>query len=432
MMKLMKNKKFLVLTSLIVIFSVFVTGCASKPAAPADPSAPAAVGGTTFEDAKIKWVMQSAWAPSITLWRGDKYFVDSINRLALGDLFIEYNVGGALVTSVEELFDAISTGSIDMGTDWPSYWEGKDTAFGLVTSTPMLLTPGDYMVWYWQAGGFELVQELYAKFNIVWYPHSVTAPESGQRTNVPIVELDDYAGLKLRQCGRAQAKILEDLGAGAVFLPGADVYLSVDRGVVDGAEFSVPEVDWSMALNEVTKFSVVPGWHQPGPISGLMINKDSFDALPDHTKYAFKEASLSTMLWTWTFFEYSSAIYQNKFVEGGATISRLSDDALSKIQKVSWDMLLQDAKDNPNHARVAFSQVKYLKDYSGWRADQAPFTFGRNPEGLDDVYSQMEKIAKDHGVYDDVIAASDNAFTRAKDQMHWEPGTPYTQNPLAK
>lgn len=61
--------------------------------------------------------MQTIWAPSITLWRGDKYFVD-----------------------------------------WPSYWEGKDTAFALITSTPMMFTPADYLLWFWQGGGLELCQ----------------------------------------------------------------------------------------------------------------------------------------------------------------------------------------------------------------------------------------------------------------------------------
>jgi TRAP-type mannitol/chloroaromatic compound transport system substrate-binding protein len=428
-----RNTKLIKLTSIFLILILAMaafSGCGSSGGG--SEAEGEATGALTFEDAPIQWTMQSIWVPSITLWRGDKYFVDLINRQALGELYIEYNEGGALVTTSDEVFDAVRTGSIDMATDWPSYWEGRDTAFGLVTSTPMILTPGDYMIWYWQGGGLELVQKLYDEYNIVWYPHSVTSPESGQRTNVPIYELDDYAGLKLRQCGRVQAMILEQLGAGAVFMPGADIYLSLDRGVVDGAEFSVPECDWNMAFQEISKYSVVPGWHQPGPISGVMINKDSFAELPDHVKYLFKEAAMSSMMWAWTYFEYSSIGYQKNFSDAGIETSRLSDEALAQIQQIAWDVLIQDAKDNPNHAKLAYSQVRYLYGYQDWRAMQEPFTHGRNPEGLNEAYAALEQIAKDHGVYDEVIATEEDCIARAEAQVHWEPGTEYVQNPLAQ
>ncbi len=428
----MRNKKLLILTSLILILSMIITGCGGQQSTTESSAEGGGANSLTFKDAPIQWTMQSIWVPSITLWRGDKYFVDTVNRLNLGELYIEYNEGGSLVTTSDEIFDAVRTGALDMATDWPSYWEGRDTAFGLVTSAPMILTPGDYMIWYWQAGGLELVQKLYDEYNIVWYPHSVTSPESGQRTNVSIKEITDYEGLKLRQCGRVQAKILEELGAGAVFLPGADVYLSLDRGVVDGAEFAGPEVDWSMAFQDISKYSVVPGWHQPGPISGVMINKDSYEELPEHIKYVFKEAAMSSMMWAWTYFEYASGAYQNMFTEKGIETSRLSDDALNKIQEIAWDNMIQDAKDNPNYAKIAFSQIKYMYDYQGWREMQAPFTHGRNPNGLNEVYAQLEKIVKDHGVYDEVITVAEDAFERAKGQEHWAPGTDYVQNPIVK
>lgn len=427
-----RNKKFMALTSILLVMVLLATACGGGAATGGGEGGEAAATELTFDGAPIKWTMQSIWAPSITLWRGDKYVVDAINRMALGELYIEFNPGGALVTTSDEVFDAVQTGALDMATDWPSYWEGRDTAFTLVTSTPMVMTPGDYMIWYWQAGGLELVQQLYDQYNIVWYPHSVTGSESGQRTNVPIYDLEDYAGLKLRQCGRTQAAILEKMGAGAIFMPGADIYLSLDRGVVDGAEFSVPECDWNMAFQEVTKYNVTPGWHQPGPVSGIMINKDSYNALPDNVKYLFKEAAMSSMMWAWTYFEYASIAYSKKFADAGTEISRLSDEALSQIQALAWDQVLEDAKANPNHAKIAFSQIKFLYEYQEPRNIQEPFTQGRNPEGINEVYAEIEQIAKDHGVYQDVIDMEAAVRLRMEAQEQWEPGTPYEMNPIAQ
>lgn len=393
-----------------------------------------ALGFTTPQTAEAKgpakWRMQTLWVPSITLWRGDKYLVDLLNVLAKDELSIKYNEGGTLITSSKEMFDAVRNGVIDMGTDWPSYWEGKNTAFSLLTSVPMFFTPADYLLWYWQGGGLELAQELYGKYNIVWFPHSVTSPECGQRSNVKITKTEEYKNVKMRQCGRTQAKILQDMGGAAIFMPGAEIYMALQRGTIDAGEFSVPECDWSMGFQEVTKYWILPGWHQPGPVSGVMINKRSWDKLEDITKFKVKEACMATMMWAWTYFEYSSAEYTNKFLEAGTQISKLDDEALKKIQKLSFQYLLDDAQKNPEFAKVAFSMTKYLKDFSAWRSYQDPFMFGRNPDGLDAIYAKLETIVKKNKDYDKVIALEKDVRKRAESQKFWQPGAPYVQNPI--
>ena len=388
--------------------------------------------GSTAEpvQAVTKWKFQSAWAPSITLWRGDKYFANLLGVMTEGDLEIQYFDGGTLVTKVPELFDAVSKGMLQMATDWPSYWEGKNTAFSLITSTPVWFTPADYLLWFWQAGGLELAQELYGKYGLVWYPHSVTGPECGQRSNKPISKGADYAGVKMRQCGRNQAKILQDLGGAPIFMSGSEIYLALSRGTIDAGEFSVPEVDWSMGLQEVTKYWVLPGWHQPGPVSGVMINKKAFDALPDRAKFMFKEAAMATMLWSWTYFEYSAGEYTNKFKAEGIELTHLDDETLDKIHEYAYKYLIEDAEANPDHAKIAFSQAKYFKDFSEWRTMQYPFMFGRTPPKLDELYVKLEEIAKKHGVYEDVIKLERSVRARMEAEQFWKPGTPYVENPV--
>jgi len=411
--KRMKRRLLLFVVAVILINLILIASWA--------PPAPASAA---------KWRFQSIWVPSITLWRGDKYLADLMNILAKGELEIQYFPGGTLITRSDEIFDAVSKGTLDMASDWPSYWEGKNTAFGLITSTPVWFTPGDYMLWFWQVGGLELSQELYAKYGIVWFPHSVTGPESGQRSNKPIRKGDDYKGMKMRQCGRVQAKILNDLGGAAIFMPGAEIYLALSRGTIDAGEFSVPECDWAMGFQEVTKFWVLPGWHQPGPVSGVMISKKSWDKLSDRVKFMFKEAAMATMMWSWTYFEYSSGEYTRKFKEKGTTYSILDKTTLDKIHDYAYKYLLEDAEANPDHAKIAFSQAKYFKDLQEWRTIQEPFMFGRTPPKMDEIYSKLEAIAKKHKVYDSVIALERAVRKRMEKQDFWKEGTPYKENPV--
>jgi len=375
------------------------------------------------------WKFQSSWPASILLNKPDKYFANLIDILCGDELTLKYYDGGSLVGSTE-VFDAVANGVVEMATDWPSYWDGKNTAFSLLTSVPMGFTPTDYMIWYWQGGGFEMAQELYGKYGIVYIPHGLTSPESGQRSNKPIKTLADYKGVKMRQCGRVQANMLGDVGGSAIFMPGGEVYMALQRGTIDAGEFSVPEVDWVMGFQEITKFWVLPGWHQPGPLWGVMINKKSWDSLSDESKFKFKEAGMATMMWSWTYFEYGSGEFTNKFIEAGTKISRLDDDVLEKLQQASWKYMIEDAEKNPDFAKIAYSQLAFFKTMKFWREIQAPFTYGRTPSGLDETYEKVKAIAQKHGVLESAIKIEKDVRARMTAQKFWAPGTKYISNPM--
>lgn len=380
-------------------------------------------------DAPKEIIFETAWPGAITHWRPDRWFVDQTNRLAHGHVDITYYDGGTFSSSTD-IFDDVQAGSIDMGSDWPSYWEGRNTAFSLITSVPMIFSPQDYMVWFWQYGGYELANEIYAQYNIKWWPHHIVPPEQGQLTTTPVRALEDYEGLRLRQCGRYQSRILEETGASAVFLPGGEVYAGLDRGVIDGAEFALPEIDWNMGLHEIADYVVRPGWHQPGPVGGLMMNRDAYEDLSDFAKYVFQNAAMSTMAWSYTFFEQTSGEYQGKWQEEGVEISQLEQDALDQILAITEEMLLDDARENPDHATLAVSQYDMLMRMRDWRESQQPFVDGWVWDSMEDTYNEMVEIAQEHGVYEHAMEARDDAIARNKDQKHWVPGTEFTQNPI--
>ena len=98
----MKKRFLIAVVGSILVASILVVGLAAPV------------------QAVTKWKYQSMWVPSITLWRGDKYFGDLMNVLAAGELEIKFYEGGTLVKTSNEIFDAVVAGSIQMATDWPS------------------------------------------------------------------------------------------------------------------------------------------------------------------------------------------------------------------------------------------------------------------------------------------------------------------------
>jgi TRAP-type mannitol/chloroaromatic compound transport system substrate-binding protein len=330
-------------------------------------------------DKPIRWKMSTTWTPSIQLIEADRNFAKIVNELAGDQLQIKFFEGGSLVPPFE-IFDAVAKGTLDAGGDWPNYWTGKDTVFDLLGSYPYGLTPIDYMVWIWQGGGFELYQEAYGKFGMIYLPHSVTPMESGVRGHKPINSIGDYKGLKIRMSGKTQGKILQKIGAAQTMLAGGEIYQALEKGVIDAGEFCSPSIDWGMGFGEVTEYWATPGWHQPASLLGVMINKKKWDELSDHMRNLLKTAAMANFTWGFTFFEYESIDGTKKFLDKGIKVTRLGDADLAELQKLTNQLTLESCKENPLFAKVAHSQFKYLKDISTWRDIASPFTYGRNPE----------------------------------------------------
>lgn len=170
-------------------------------------------------------------------------------------------------------------------------------------------------------------------------------------------------------------------------MAGQELYQSLERGVIDGAEFSTPSVDVSAGLHQVTKHWSTPGWHQSASVFGVMINKKAWDSLTPATQEKLKIAANATMMWGLTNSEKSATTGVRTFQDAGVEIHRFSDEDLQKIQEVTNEVMVNVACSNPDAAKVYLSQLEYLEDYKDWREIATPYNLGRQIDGPD-----IEKI----------------------------------------
>lgn len=339
-------------------------------------------GIATQSLAQESWTMTTTWPTSLELIEIDKHFVELANKLTGDALTIEFFEGGALVPA-GEVFGAVESGTIQAGGDWPGYWAGRNSAFSPLATTASLFNAVDYVNWIEQWGGADLYNEIYGKFGMVYLPYGVTNNESGFRTNEKIVSLDDLQGKRLRLSGLEQGRLLEKLGGSQVSMAGGEIYQALERGVIDGAEFSTPNVDYSGGFQQVTQYWSTPGWHQSASVFGVMINKSSWDALDEQTQERLRVAADATMLWSLSFTERRATEAYRQFEEAGTEINRLDDATLERIQELANETITEVACENPDSAKVYASMIGYLEDYATWRDASAPFNLGRTPNGPD-------------------------------------------------
>lgn len=339
------------------------------------------------------WTMTTTWPSSLELIEIDKHWVELVNQLVDDDkLTIEFYDGGSLVPA-GEVFGAVRSGTVQAGADWPGYWAGRDSAFSPLSTTASLFNAVDYVNWIQEWGGADLYNEVYGKFGMVYLPYGVTNNRSGFRTvDKPVKTIEDLNGLRLRLSGLEQGKLLEKLGGNQVSMAGGEIYQSLERGVIDGAEFSTPNVDFSGGFQQVTKYWSTPGWHQSSSVFGVMINKSAWDALDEDTQNKLQIAADANLLWSLAFTEKRATEAFAQFKEAGTEINRLDDAALEQIQKMANETIEEVACENPLSAKVYASQISYLQDYASWRDASAPFNLGRTPQGPD--LAKIEECAQ--------------------------------------
>lgn len=356
----MKKKTFVLMTTLVIGFCFVI---AAGPA-----------------QAKMyKWRLTTVWPKGLkNIIAPDFRFCELTKKMSKGELDITLYASGELCKATE-VIDMVSSGTVECGVDWPNYWSGRNTAFDLLGSNSVTFCAEDYLLWDYQGGGIELAQELYGKFNCIWFPHYMSQMESGIRTNKPIRSLDDLKGMKIRLAGLLPGQILKELGGTPVSISVAELYEALRRGTLDGAEYSCPINDKDFHIEEITKYWCTPGWHQTSSQHGILINKKAWDSLPDHLKQIVKSAAMDCHLWAFTNMAYKDALATEYFKEKGIIVTKLSDEELRKIELIKNRLQEEHAAKNPDYAKILKSQVEFLKMFAPYREAAAPFCFGRNP-----------------------------------------------------
>jgi len=350
--------------------------------------------GTTALAKKIRWRMGSTWTPAINLYKGDKEMIKYVGEMTGGDFEIKWFPSGSLMKAFE-YFDACSKGVVEMAGDWPSYWVSKDEAFDFLGSFPFGFTNMDYINWMYEWGGLELMQELYGQYGMTYFSLGATPMESGFRTTEktgPIKSIADYKGKKLRTPARSTIWILQQVGCTPVKMPGGEIYLAVERGTLDGAEFSSPGIDWEMGFAEITKYWSVPCWFQPSSEVGTMVNLKAYNSLSKEYQAILRYGCQAAAIKATAFYEVASGKAIEKFVEKGTQIFPLPEAELDKLEALAGQYCIMKAKESKFYAKILKSQMEYFKEYKDWREMSGRFGQGSTPKYVDSVLAELKKL----------------------------------------
>jgi TRAP-type mannitol/chloroaromatic compound transport system substrate-binding protein len=341
----MKLKK--ITTSIILIAGIFVFTFATFHSALADQKV-------------YNWRAQTYAVPGSVGYKALEIALKNLKAATAGRIDIKLYGVGTLVGPFDQL-DAVGKGIFECAFNAGGYYAGKDPAFAAFFSLIGVWdSTDDVKIWAYYFGGNDLIEELYAKYNVHYVGPAMVGAEPIM-SNVPLKSLDDFKGIKIRTAGGLGAGLFSKLGASPVKLGGGELYTALDTKIVDAAEFVSLAENYDMGLHEVTKYVLYPSFHGPIALCDFGVNQKAWDKLPDDLKAAFK---------TWIFeldarFDYMSTAESLKALEkikqAGVEQTQLSDADMKKAKQISLEVALDWKKKSPMSAKVVDSIISYLK-----------------------------------------------------------------------
>ena len=266
-------------------------------------------------------------------------------------------VGCPEIVAAMQQFEAMRTGMVDMGLSTGGYYSGE---------CPELTAPG----------ALPFNDEHLRILHETKFPDIVNAAAREQSKvrsmaqvifrgytllSTKLVNGADWSGLKVRVYSKQTAAGVEGLGGASVFMPPAEVFPALQKGIIDGC-IRNPVDAIGFGERNIYKYFVLPACSFGE--AHIYISTRAWDPLPDNTKAFLKNLSrdIEKMAFQWDKQKEAEAL--DTYVrEDGVKIVKLSPEDQKKVAKVfRSDFLDYLAQKSPQYG----AQIKDLLKDAIW------------------------------------------------------------------
>ncbi len=298
----MKNKKLLVLAGSFVLMVIL----AGIPLAAACQPTPSSTSPTVTTPAEETFVLKAlTWTnPTRAKKFGLDWISDRLYAKSEGRIRIDY-IGSGEVIPWAEQFPSLRSGVIDFLWHAGAVYGSEVPEFHLIhlskLDTEGRMPPGarEFMIERYEEVNMRFMGGV--KYYDPWYVG----------TTEKINTLDEFKGLLIGTSAPPHADFVRGTGAESVDIITDELYSGLERGVIDGAAFSV--TFWTLGLPEVVNYIVMPSyksnnnvsawmnldtWNRLGPELQAVVEEVMFSVMKDGVERDLGSATLNLQVWT--------------------------------------------------------------------------------------------------------------------------------------
>jgi TRAP-type mannitol/chloroaromatic compound transport system substrate-binding protein len=325
---------------------------------------------------QVRWRLASSYPKSLdTVYGGAEMLADRVSKLTDGQFQIRVFAAGEIAPALQAL-DAVQNDSVECCHTNSYYYVGKNMAFGFETALPFGLNTRQQNAWMYYGGGMELVREFYRDYKVMNFPGGNTGAQMGGWFRQPIKSLAEVKGLKIRIPG-VGGQVWARLGAVPQNIPGGDIYPSLERGVIDAAEWIGPYDDEKLGFYKIAKNYYTPGWWEPSSQFSFFVNTAEWTKLPKQFQQAFEVAAAEVNLNMMAEYDAKNPAALKRLVANGVTLQRYPVELMRAAQKAAFEFYDEEAAKNAAFRKIYVSWRKFREDAQTWSgvAEQAYDSF---------------------------------------------------------
>lgn len=365
------NKRLILALVLVgALVSLLVAACAAPTPAPTTTPSPAPTATptptptTTPAPAQevIKWRHTDFGPRGAPKYAAHQRVGQDIMAMSNGRMEIEYFAAGELMPS-GEILAATAQGVTNMTHVSAGYVTGVVGQIGELEGGA-----GCFLDWHqnyilgYELGGIDFLRDVYAEQDLYYLGIEFMSYGDTLYSTVPLSSPDDLENLPVRASG-ATAAILANLGASTTWYAWEELYTALQMGTVAACEWGPFSLMWGMGLQDICKY-----WYQPyiapGAWTGMYINLEDWEALPDDLKLIVEDA-FHTNAERAAYGPILEDIQLWPQIDEAVNIVYWSDEDMKKFE-VAWKAYMDElgASDEP-HCKEFYELIKEGRQYMG-------------------------------------------------------------------
>jgi len=323
--------------------------------------------GCEAEKEVIRWDIQSQATSSSTDYKELVKMTKNIKIMSAGRFIISPHPGGE-ITGGPDIFNAVKTGKVKMGSGWPNWWSGQHPAWAVMNAGPFDFMNIDASLMYFIAGeGTKLANELANPEGIIWRAAWWPGMEFGLLSKKPIQGISDLKAMKVRIGPGLPSEVLAAAtGAYAIPLVPNEIKASLEANSLDAVEWTTVSGAWNLGLNDIATHAIVPAIWQPSVLADFLINQQAYEALPEDLKAILETAIKSYTLTTTAIAKTEDFEALKAFKRNGTSINHWSKNDIEKWRTVSEDVLAQYKAKDEFTKRLIESKQSFKREYSSY------------------------------------------------------------------
>ena len=317
---------------------------------------------------KVQWRLSTTYPALLDQLQGSaERLAKVVDEVSGGRFRIEVFPGGQIIQPFE-CFEATAQGKIEAYFGPSQWFINREPAIEWFATIPFGMNPEGMAAWYYQGDGLKLREEAYAPLNIVPRATYSNAPQMGGWFRKKIGAIGDFKGLRMR-IPNLGGKVYTRVGATTVLTPAPDIYASLERGVIDAAEWAAPHDDMLLGLHKTARYYYYPGWHEPGTVQEFGFNKKAYEGLPVDLRRMLDHAVAAVHTYGSADFHLKNAIaLQRLKTEFKSTVEIVQFPApvLRELKKIAVEVVKEESEKTPMARKVHASYTKFQALVGPW------------------------------------------------------------------